>query len=420
MKVIDDLALQRRIGYTPHVAQQQILDGMNRYTTIAAGRRFGKSNLCGYLVLRELLTSNKKIWVVAPTYDLTKKVFNYAAQWASQCFPKNIFKITNVPVPRIESVTNSFVEGKSTDNPFSLMGEELDLIIVDEASAMSPVVWETYLYPSLMNRQGKALFISTPKGRNWFYKLYLRGGKEDEYSRFHFTTKDNDTIPNLEKEWTNAKNTLPKDVFDQEYRALFLSDAAAVFRGVERIATSKLREPEAGHNYVMGVDLGKYHDFTVLTVIDRSNHHVVFLDRFKSIGWPLQIRRIIDTARKYNDAIVNIDATAIGDPISEELINAGLCVNEFKYSLQTKSKLILKLSSFIEHRRIRYPENEILIDELQSFGYNRSKEGNIKYSAPEGMHDDCVNSLALAVWELNEEPDGKPSSGIITFPNAEY
>jgi len=421
MRIISDAGLQRRINYTPHAAQQTILDGMKRYTIIAAGRRFGKSNLCGYLALRELLTSNKKIWVVAPNYELTKKTFNYIVGWITRYFPDKSFKVTQSPMPKIECFTGSILEGKSTENLLSLMGEELDLCIVDEASAMSPLVWEMYLYPTLMNRQGKALFISTPKGRNWFYKLYNKGNKDDaEYSRFQYTSKDNPTIPNLEKQWEEAKSSLPKAVFDQEYRAWFLSNAASVFRNVELVATSKLMEPEGGHNYVMGVDLGKYHDFTVITVIDRMNHHVVHWDRFQAIGWPLQIRRIIDTSKKYNDALVNVDATAVGDPIAEELMNAGLSVNEFKYSNTMKNKLILKLSSFIEHQRIRYPDNEILIDELNSFGYNISKEGNTKYSAPEGAHDDCVNSLALAVYELNEVPDGAPETEIITYPTTEY
>ena len=77
MKIVDDQKLKERIGFIPHPAQQHILDNMKRFTTISAGRRFGKSNLCGFLALRELIASNRNIWIVAPTYDLSQKVFNY-------------------------------------------------------------------------------------------------------------------------------------------------------------------------------------------------------------------------------------------------------------------------------------------------------------------------------------------------------
>ena len=65
--IINDLSLQQRIKFTPHPAQQTILDQMKRFTIISAGRRLGKSQLCAYLVLRELLSTNKKVWVVSPT-----------------------------------------------------------------------------------------------------------------------------------------------------------------------------------------------------------------------------------------------------------------------------------------------------------------------------------------------------------------
>jgi len=419
LRIVNDQALQKRIDFYPHPAQQEILDGMKRFTVINAGRRFGKSKFCAYLVLRELLASNRKIWVVAPTYDLTRRIFNYVEFWITKCFPRNIFKAVTAPTPRITSTTHSILEGRSTENILSLMGDELDLVILDEASSMSPNIWQTYLYPSLMNREGRAFFISTPKGQNWFFRLYIKAKKNPKYASFKFESKDNPS--NSLEEIEEAKNTLPKAVFDQEYQAMFLSNAAAVFRNVRDVATGELRDPQSGHNYIMGVDLGQHKDFTVITVIDRADYNIVHLDKFNNIGWPLQIRRIVDTSKSYNDALINIDSTGTGDPIAEEISNHGLAINDFKYTNMLKVQLVLKLASFIEHRRITYPYDENLLDELEDFGYNTTKHGNIRYSAPEGGTDDYVNSLALAVWELNEEPDGEPSaSDIIVFPITAY
>lgn len=421
MKIINDILLQKKIKFFPHPAQQKIIDLQKRFTIISAGRRFGKSELCAYLALREVIASNRKIWIVSPTYDLSKKVLNYVIKWISQSFPKTFSIRDSVPTI-IKSSTGSIIEGKSAENKEGLMGEELDLVIVDEASAMQKGIWETYLYPTLAMRNGKAIFISTPKLQNWFHNLYLKGKSKDDknkdYINFHFESRDNPYFPI--KEWQEAEKTLPKAVFDQEYRAIFLSDAAAVFRNITDIAIGKFEEVCPNHIYVMGVDIGKYEAFTVLTVIDKVTHNVVYFDRFQAIGYPLQKQRIMSAAKMYNDATIVIDSTGVGDPISDDLTHSGYTVQDFKYNNNSKNQLITKLSIFIEKKRITYPYIDVLIDELQSFGYNLSKSNNIQYSAPEGMNDDCVNSLALAVWTLNEDPDSTEESEVITFPITDY
>uniref|UniRef100_A0A6M3K8B2 Putative terminase n=1 Tax=viral metagenome TaxID=1070528 RepID=A0A6M3K8B2_9ZZZZ len=416
MKIVNDKKLMERISFTPHPAQQYILDNMRRFTIISAGRRFGKSQLCAFLALRELMASNRNIWIVSPTYDLSQKVFNYISRWIGQYFPKT-FRIQSAPHSIVRSPTGSLLEAKSTENKEGLMGEELDLLIDDEASAQSKDIWETYLYPTLANRKGKAMFISTPKGQNWFYRLYQQGTSKEEknkdYTSFLYSSKDSPHFPI--SEWENAKRTLPKDIFDQEYRAIFLSDAASVFRNVNECAGGVLKEPEIGHLYVMGVDLGKFQDFTVITIIDLTDHNIVYLDRFQTIPYPLQKRRIVAAARKYHDAIVTLDATGQGIPIADDLEADGLTVNDYQYTNKSKSELISKLSIYIEQNRITYPPDEILIDELRSFGYTKTKAGRFQYGAPEGQHDDMVNSLALAVWELSEHPLGE-SVGEIFLP----
>ena len=69
----------------------------------------------------------------------------------------------------------SVVEGMSADNPSSLVGEGLDLLIIDEAAKMPRKVWDMYLSPTLSDRKGKAIFITTPQGYTWVFDLYLLG-----------------------------------------------------------------------------------------------------------------------------------------------------------------------------------------------------------------------------------------------------
>lgn len=396
--MIDQTILQKKIKWFPHARQEEVLKVLDkRVIVICAGRRFGKSAICAYIALLALLQPNKKIWIVSPTYDLSLKVFNYLVRWFGVVAPSQMKGVQYRPYPRIKTAQSSLVECKSTENPTSLLGDEPDLIIVDEASRCPKNVWEAYLFPATASRQGKTIMISTPNGKNWFYHEGLKAKEDGAF--FTFPSKDNPTFK--EEEWDRAKKMLPQDVFSQEYEAKFLDDAAAVFRGLEKVINDNcLSDVQQGHYYIAGVDLGKHSDFTVITVIDTYNNNVVFIDRFNDLDWNIQKARIKIAAERYNNARIILDSTGLGDPICDDLRAKGLVVDDFHYTNKGKQQLVEKLSIFIEQQLINIPPNPQLIDEIQSFGYNITDTGKITYSAPSGSHDDMVNSLALAVWGI--------------------
>jgi hypothetical protein len=403
MSKISDSKLQEFIGWKPFPAQVEVIDSVNKNkeTVLCAGRRFGKSALCGYIALKELMIPGRQIWIVSPTYDLSLKVFNYVVKWFVKVAPSQQKNISFRPTPKIKTSFGSTLECKSAENPTSLLGEELDLVIVDEAARIPRRVHDAYLAPTLAMRRGKKVSISTPLGKNAFYEEYVRA--KDEGAAFSFPSNTNPTFP--PEEWDRARATLPEDVFKQEYLANFMSDAAAVFRGVEEIVKGDvLRDVQPGHVYVMGADLAKHTDFTVLTVIDTYNNHVVHIDRFKDLDWNIQKARIKMVHERYNNARVILDSTGVGDPISDDLKSIGVMVDDFKYTNTSKQQLIQKLSLFIEQKLISIPNDVSLLDELSSFGYNLTDAGKVTYSAPNGYHDDCVNSLALAVWGIYSKP----------------
>lgn len=406
--MISDKKLQQVIKWTPHPFQQEILETAARDVVICAGRRFGKSCLCAYIALKTLLEDNKHIWIVSPTYDLSQKVFEYLVRWFSKVAPSQSNNIQNRPFPKIKTARGSWIECKSAENPTSLLGEELDLVIVDEAARISRRVYDTYVFPTTSSRHGRTIFISTPFGQNWFYDkaMECKNGDGANGAYFHFRTLDN---PHFTKEeWDRAKKLLPAQVFEQEYEASFLPDAASVFRGIDEIVKDNtLSDVIAGHQYVMGVDLGKHEDFTVITVIDKYNNNVVYFDRFNQIDYPFQQKRIQATADRYNNARIIIDSTVIGEPIKEDLERLGLFIDDFKFTNQSKKELIEKLSIFIEQKQVWIPPREELIDELRAFGYQLSNSGNVIYKAPQGIHDDCVCSFALAVWGLTGKANPK-------------
>lgn len=408
-KTFNERKFQEIINFFPHEKQQLILDSTARDITICAGRRFGKSALCGYIALREVmrreLAGEKDIhvWIVAPTYDLASKVFDYIVRYYVQAFPEHAGSISYRPFAVLKTPKGSWIKCKSTENPTGLLGEELDLIIVDEAARIQRKIWETYIFPTTASRKGKSIFISTPFGKNWFYEQWMMGragastAGANQSGSFRFHSIDNPSFP--KEEWERARIKLPENVFKQEYLAEFLDDAAAVFRGIKDIVGPCLEDAREGHRYIMGVDLAKYRDFTVLTVIDVITHNVVYWDRFNILAYGLQKARIIEVAKRYHARIV-IDSTGVGDPISEDIQREGIIVDDFKFTNKSKEQLVQKLSLFIEQKAITIPANDTLIDELETFGYELTDSGHIKYGAPAGLHDDAVVSLGLAVWGL--------------------
>ncbi len=399
MKILSDKKIQEKIQWKPHKKQEIILGCNQDEIVISAGRGFGKSQLCAYLCLKELLKNDKQILIVAPTYDLTKRVLEEIEKKIAIGFPSLSNGIVYRPHPSIKTPWGSKLECGSADAPTGILGKRFDLVIIDEAAKISRKVWETYIYPTTQITGGTILYISTPWGQNWFYEIWLRT------QGFNFTSKDN---PYFRKEdWERAKKVLPLAVFQQEHEAMFLSDAAAVFRKIDdTLRADCLTDVQSkSRYYTMGVDLGRHHDFTVLTVIDKSTNTVVAWERFKDIEYPFQKKRISALAKRYNNARIIIDSSNIGDPISSDLEREGLLVDEFRFlgGKSTKKKeLIENLSIRIEQQKVFLPkENTILINELKAYGYELTASGRITYSAPQGLHDDAVISLALAVWGLD-------------------
>jgi len=168
----------------------------------------------------------------------------------------------------------------------------------------------------------------------------------------------------------------------------------------------KLERPKPDETYILGVDLAKHVDFTVITIIrvEEDHTHVVYFDRFNQIDWSLQKMKIINAAKRYNNAQIIVDSTGVGDAIYEDLSNSGMNVKPFKFTSTSKKILIENLIVALENETISFPEIDELINELRIFGFDKSKiSGHVRYNAPSGYHDDCVIALALCHSGVNNQ-----------------
>ncbi len=374
-----------------HSGQQVIVSSGHRFRVLACGRRWGKTRL-GALLCLEVALRRGRAWWVAPSYKMAFVGWRLVTQLAGQIPSAEIRKADQlVLVPGGGSV-----QVRSADNPQSLRGEGLDFVVMDECAFIGEAAWTEALRPALSDRLGYALFISTPKGRNWFWRLFVRGQEGgDEWASWQFPTGTNPFIAPAEIE--AARLSLPDRIFRQEYLAEFIDDAGGVFRRVVDATTAiPQKEPITGHKYAMGVDWGKHNDFTVLTLIDLDEQATVQVDRFNQIDYQVQLGRLQALYERFKPITIVAERNSMGEPLIEQLQRQGLPVSAFNTTNATKTQVIESLALAFERGDLRILSDPTLIAELQAYEMERLPSGLVRYGAPEGMHDDMVMSLALA------------------------
>jgi len=374
-----------------HPGQQTVWDERCRFKVLASGRRWGKS-LLGSLACVSGGLRGGRTWWVAPSYKMAQVGWRAISRLGRQVPGAEV---------RLSDMLINFPGGGSTqvrsaDDPQSLRGEGLTLAVLDECAFMREIAWTEALRPALSDKLGGALFISTPAGRNWFWRLWMRGqdAAERDWLSWRFPTRDNPYIAPSEIE--AARRDLPERIFQQEYEAEFLESSGEVFRRVLDAATATGMGPQPGRQYVMGVDWAKSADFTALTVMDVAAREVVYLDRFNQIDYIVQRARLQALAERYRVDAIIAESNSIGEPIIEQLQRDNLPVRGFQTSNATKAQIIEALALAFEQGTIRILPDPVLIGELQAYEMERLPSGMTRYSAPEGMHDDTVMSLALA------------------------
>jgi hypothetical protein len=204
--------------------QKKVSDDTNRFRILAMGRRGGKSFLAMNEMAKFARFPNQKILAIAPTYKQCKNIW-----WndlKSMLLEKNWVKKINESDLQITLVNGSTITLRSSENRDALRGGSAHLLILDEAADMDPDVWFSVCRPMLSDTGGHALFISSPKGRNWFYDLWCEGEKEN-YSSYQFTTLQGGYVP--QDEVDQARLDLDSRTFQQEYEAQFVSYAGVIY-----------------------------------------------------------------------------------------------------------------------------------------------------------------------------------------------
>ena len=368
-----------------------------RFKVVACGRRWGKTELGKMVILEHAIWGRQRTWWLAPSRLMASQVWRDLKAAVRDIEGIKISEVER----RIDLPRGGMIAVRSSHQPDYLRGEGLDLAVLDEAAFMEARVWQEIVRPMLATSQGRALFLSTPFGRNWFWDLFRLGmdNEEPDWRAFQFTSGSNKLIAPEELE--SIRRQTSAHVWRSEYLAQFDDDQGQVFRGI-RAAVVPLNSPapQEGHRYVAGVDWGRSIDYTAIAIIDATARQLVALDRFNQVGWSLQRGRLQALSEHWGAQVIWAESNSIGEPNIEALQRESLPIRSFTTTSASKSPLIEALALAIERGCLGLLEDPVLLGELASFALQRLPGGGYRYGARPGHHDDTVMALALAWYAV--------------------
>lgn len=386
-----------------HVAQQQVKREAKRFNVVDCGRRFGKTLLGQDLAVHPILQGYPVGWF-APTYKILLEAWQVLTNTLQP-----VTRRVSQQEKRIELITGGVLEAWSLDNPDAGRSRKYKRAIMDEWSMVTKAreTWQQAIRPTLTDLEGDAWFLGTPKGRNHFWELFVLGQDAGlpDWKSWQMSTYANPFIKSSEIDAARAE--VPERVFRQEYLAEFLEDGAGVFRRVREAAILEPSDPQPGKTYVGGIDWGRTNDYTVLRIIEVGSAKEVFMDRFSQTEFNTQLNRFKTAHARYNVAAWIAEQNSIGMPLVEQLQYEGYPVQAFVTTNATKAQIIDALALAFERGELQILNDAIGIAELEAYEMERLPSGLIRYSAPDGIHDDTVMRLALA-WYGASQPRGIP------------
>ena len=389
-------------GFKPHKKQKEIIDsilnGEEFYHSVVVGRQFGKTlmsiNLLMYFGLNN---NNSKILWVSPVYSQATKVFQQIYQSLQ---PAGLVKSANKADFIIQLINGSTIYFKSSERPETIRGLSINYAFIDEAQDCKDIAWKQSILPTLTAAGKKCVVTGTPKRKNWFYDIFMLGKSKDHpnHRAYHGSSEDS---PFVSKEFIEEqKRTLPPKIYKQEFLAEWQDNEGAVFQGLDRVCIhNEWPTPNQSKVYA-GLDIGNKGDYTVLTIIDELGR-VLNVWRGNGMEYSQIAKHVADVCRHYKVRDLLVETNGVGDPIYEMIKKQYSRTSPLFQTNQTKENIIRRLMGDIQDATLELPSMDLfptLGEELEIFEYEVLPSGKIRYTHPQGFHDDCVISLAIANW----------------------
>jgi hypothetical protein len=419
--------------------QEEVKNHLARFKVLAVGRRAGKSFFARIDALDRAVNEGQTVWLIYPSYGTAIEHWN-----------KLMVSLDDGNAPFVDKVRLAermivFKSGgsiyiKSGDKYNNLRGAGLDHVVMDEAAFIKEEVFTSVILPSLADKQGSALLISTPYGRNWFWKFYNLG-QDKAYKDWMSWQLPSTVSPMITVEERDLqRRIIPRRQFLREWMADFGGTGGGAFIGFEDTQTV----PPLPDDYEfsigtcdVGIDWGRKDDYTVVSAFNRQTREQVFLDRFTDIGFETQAARICKHLKLIKPRMVSVEYNHIGmvmfellrKKISKEVRpgNPGLLLKAVEMTNPEKNRLVDHYGALIEHKYVQHftEDHEFGVvqgQEVSGYTVEHTDSGlKLKFgNSPEAGHDDIVVANMLAVRKIPIPLIGIEDDGFKSIDNPFY
>lgn len=378
-----------------HSSQKIVASDTHRFRVVNCGRRWGKTTLAILeMVAKAVFKEDARIVYIAPTYQQARDI-----AWAE-------LKKTTLPIvintneARLEITVKTKNGGTSIiwlrgwESIETLRGQRFDFVVIDEIASMRNfwLNWEEVIRPTLTDRKGEVLFISTPKGFNHFYDLFNKDIKDTDYKSFHFTTYDNPHLP--VEEIDKAKQELPEDRFAQEYMADFRKQEGLVYKEFSRDRHVIHTLPTDFVETVAGIDFGFTNPTAVIHIArDRDENYYVTGEWYKTGRTEEQIAEYVRSCN-FN--------RVYPDPESPSAINVlnskGIAVVEVIKNKDSIQNGINRVRELLKRGKLKiYKDCTALINEFETYSYPEKRPNQNEYENPIKENDHALDALRYAL-----------------------
>lgn len=386
---------------------------------VANGTKYGKTIAAvNALCAKVPITRNGVYRWIAPIYSQSMIGFRYARRF----LPKSKHIVFNKSEPSILfDPMGTRWEFRTGKDPESLEGEATNGNVLDECSKMTEEVYASTRTTTTVTG-GLIMGISTPRGKNWFFQKCMAAKEEMEWAlkngkdphRIFITapTRDNPFV--LPEAILDAQKSLPRRLFLQYYEAQFVDDGSTfadfrkciysdridVLPGNERwIDPTYIRNAEGliDAKVIIGADWAKKIDSTVFTAWDYEKRRMIGFWKFTGVNYVEAIKKVYHFGRQFKKVELLIhDQTGIGEVIGDLLDKTTFPYQGITFTQKNKTFMVNNLIIAFEQGDIQIPYWPDMVTELDSYEVETNEIGSMKFSAPQGMHDDIVSSMILA------------------------
>lgn len=378
--------------HTGQIRRRERIKNENaRFVVTMCGRRWGKT-IDGEEWIEDGALAGQRCGWFTPTYKYLIEVWDSMIHRLGPAVKRQ-----NATERRIELMTGGLIECWTLDTPDPGRSRKYHRVVVDEAGIARNLttIWQQAIRPTLTDYRGHAWFYGTPKGRTHDFSQMFAKGESGEHGwiSHRAPTRENPYIPADEIE--AARRDMPEAAYLQEYEGMPADDGANPF-GLTAIANcvAPLSDQQPA---VWGWDFARAQDWTVGIALDAYGR-VCRVERWQGKPWA-ETRRLVAEHTEQTPAVG--DSTGIGDVVIESIQSFNTPILGYLFTPKSKQSLMERLANAIQSKQITIPEG-VVRAELETFSYEYTAHG-VRYTAPEGLHDDCVMALALAVYLYDRE-----------------